>query len=61
MALTPAHTDPNRADVIKHIKSLEKKADGAAGDQLKEEFNIGDKQSTVIVSPNAAKKILNNG
>ena len=60
MALTPSHEDPNREEVMKHIASVEKKGTAQAEEQLKEEFNKGDKQSTVVVSPAAAEKLVKN-
>ena len=45
MALTPSVSDPNRKDVLGHIKKLETKGTAEAEDKLKEEFNMGDKSN----------------
>lgn len=59
MALTPSHTDENRKEVLAEIKKLEKEGNAQAADELKEKFNMGEKQRTVVVSPAAANAMTN--
>lgn len=52
MALSPNVNDKNRGKVKAHIKELEKSSSAQAADQLKEEFNMGDKDQSSVIVPN---------
>lgn len=60
MALTPHVEDKNRKDVLDHIKKLEKEDTAESADQLKREFNMGEKEQIIKVNQSQVDAVNKN-